>query len=123
MVRVRKPGELTDIEKAALKHELRAGCRNMGVNSIYSAPGQRLRLFDRTAFGLCADCGHFCFAATQYKIRIAACEQREGFLIGLFEDQPIIECSSYYQRGEQDAHDFSKNAWLLDPDEKKVGII
>ena len=118
-VKVRKPGQLTDQEKAILKEQLRAGCRNIGANSIYNAPG----MHPRENFGLCHDCGHFCFAATQYRIRVAACEQREGFLIPLYEDDPILECSSYYQRGEQDAHDYSKNAWLLDPAEKKVGII
>lgn len=122
-MRVRKPGELTDQEKAILKEQLRAGCRNIGANSIYNAPGKQVRMHPRENFGLCHDCGHFCFAATQYRIRVAACEQREGFLIPLYEDDPILECSSYYQRGEQDAHDYSKNAWLLDPAEKKVGII
>ena len=122
-MRVRKPGELTDTEKNTLKIEIRAGCRNMGANSIYLAPGQKVRIHDRESFGLCADCGHFGFMATQYKIKMAVCERADNFLIRLSEDEPIVECTSYYTRDEQDAHDYSKNAWLLDPAEKKVGII
>jgi hypothetical protein len=121
-MKVRKPGEMTDDAKAALKEELRAGCRNMGTNTIYSAPGQRVGMYPRASFGLCADCGHFGFTATQYKIKLAVCEQHDYVMIGLSEDEPIVECSAYYTKGEQDAHDYSKNAWLLDPPEKEMGF-
>jgi hypothetical protein len=122
-MKVRKPGQLTDTEKANLKIEIRAGCRNMGVNSMYSSVAHRVRIYNRKSFGLCHNCGHFGFASTQYKIRYAVCERYEGMLMGLTESEPIIECSGYYQKGEQDAHDYSKNAWLIDTDEPKVGII
>jgi len=122
-MKVRKPGELTDNEKRSLKEEIRAGCRNMGTNTIYSAPGQRVGMHAKASFGLCADCGHFGFVATQYKIKYAVCERYEGCLFPLSEDEPVTECSSYYTKGEQDAHDYSKNAWLLDPPDKKVGMI
>jgi hypothetical protein len=122
-MKVRKPGELTDNEKLNLKVEIRAGCRNMGVNTMYSPPGQRVGMHPRDSFGLCADCGHFAFAATQYTIKWALCEQHEKMLFKLSENDPVIECSAYYTKGEQDAHDYSKNAWLLDPDGNKVGLI
>jgi hypothetical protein len=52
------------------------------------------------------------------------CDEREGIPFGLSADDPVVECSSYYQAGEQDAHDYSKNAWLLDPEvNQKVGLI
>ena len=122
---IRKPGELTDDEKKALREELRAGCRNMGSGSIYSAPGQRVGMFPKANFGLCADCGHFSLIATQYRIKLAVCDQYdETFVIRLSEHEPVSECSSYYTKGEQDAHDYSKNAWILDPETKiKVGLI
>ncbi len=119
---IRKPGELTDVEKVALKEELRAGCRNMGSNSIYNPPGKKVAMFIRASFGLCADCGHFNFIATQYKIRRAVCDQHDFVVVKLSEDEPVAECSSYYTRGEQDAHDYSKNAWLIDPPDAKVGF-
>jgi hypothetical protein len=122
-MKARKPGELTDGEKNRLKEEIRAGCRNIGVNSIYISVSHRAKLYDRSSFGLCATCGHFNFTATQYKIKFALCERHEGHIFRLTESEPVVECSSYYKKGEQDAHDFSKNAWLLDPDERKVGII
>lgn len=122
-MRVRKPGEITDSEKAVLKLELRAGCRNIGRNSIYSPPGQKVSMHKREHFGLCHDCGHFSFTCTQYKVRLAACERYEGMLLPLSEDEPITECSNYYTKGEEDAHDYSKNAWLIDPDEGKVGFV
>lgn len=122
-MRVRKPGEVTDSEKHILKTEIRAGCRNMGVNSIYTSVAHRAKMYNRSSFGLCHDCGHFAFTATQYKIKFALCERYESALFRLSESEPVIECSAYYQKGEQDAHDFSKNAWLLDPDEQKVGMI
>lgn len=121
---IRKPGQLTDSEKANLKTELRAGCRNMGAYSIYSPPGKRVGMFPRASFGLCADCGHFGFIATHYKIRLAVCNQHDYVLIRLSEDEPVTECSAYYTKDEQDAHDYSKNAWLLDPEgERKAGMI
>jgi len=122
-VKVRKPGELADQEKLALKIEIRAGCRNMGVHTMYSAPGQRIGMHPRESFGLCSDCGHFAFACTQYTIKWALCERYESMLFRLAENEPVVECSAYYTKGEQDAHDYSKNAWLLDPDTKKVGLI
>jgi hypothetical protein len=122
-VNVIKPGEMTDIEKAGLKEQIRAGCRNMGTNSMYTPPGQKVGMFIRTSFGLCADCGHFNFIATQYKILRAVCDQHDFVVVRLAEDQPVTECSSYYTKGEQDAHDYSKNAWILDPESKKVGMI
>lgn len=121
-MKIRKPGELTDDAKRTLKEELRAGCRNMGVNTIYSVPGKRVSMHSKELFGLCRDCGHFKFTATQYAIKIAMCDEDEGVKFPLSEDDPVIECSSYYVRGEQDAHDFSKNAWLLDPPEGKLGF-
>lgn len=121
---VRKPGQLTDTEKLNLKLELKAGCRNLGQNSVYSPPGQKVAMFARVSFGLCYDCGHFNFIATQYKIKVAMCDQHDHMAIKLNEDEPVTECSSYYTHGEQDANDYSKNAWLLDPEvTKKVGII
>lgn len=121
---IRKPGQLADAEKADLKKELRAGCRNMGTWSIYTPPGKKVGMFIRASFGLCADCGHFNFIATQYKIKVAICDQHDHMAIRLSENEPVTECSSYYTKDEQDAHDYSKNAWLLDPEEtKKVGII
>ncbi len=119
---IRKPGHLTDDEKASLKEELRAGCRNMGSNSIFSPPGKKVAMFLRASFGLCQDCGHFNFVATQYKIKTAACDQHDFIMIPLSEDEPVTECSSYYTKGERDAHDYSKNAWLLDPPDPKVGF-
>ncbi len=120
---IRKPGELTDDEKKTLKEEMRAGCRNMGSGSIYSAPGQRVGMFPKANFGLCGDCGHFSFIATQYRIRMAICDQYdETFIIRLSEHEPVSECSSYYTKGEQDAHDYSRNAWLLDPARGKAGF-
>jgi hypothetical protein len=123
-MRVTKPGELTDLEKASLKEQLRAGCISIGCDTVYSAPGQRVGMFIRSAFGLCADCGHFNFICTQYKILRAVCDQHDFVVVKLSEDEPITECSSYYTRGQQVAHDYSKNAWLLDPEtKKKVGLI
>ena len=122
-MKITKPGQLTDLEKLALKEQLRAGCRNIGCNTIYSPPGQKVGMFVRSAFGLCADCGHFNFIATQYKILRAVCDQHDFVVVRLSEHEPITECSSYYTRGEQDAHDYSKNAWLLDPPERKMGMI
>jgi hypothetical protein len=95
----------------------------MGVYSMYSSVSHRVRIYDRASFGLCGDCGHFAFTATQYKIKFAMCERHDGFLFGLTEREPVVECSAYYQKGEQDAHDYSKNAWLLDPAQRKVGLI
>ena len=122
---IRKPGELEDHDKRVLKEEMRAGCRNIGSGTIYSAPGQRVGMFPKSTFGLCNDCGHFSFIASQFKIRMAACDQySEVGIIFLSQDDPVSECSSYYTKGEQDAHDYSKNAWLLDPETKaKAGII
>jgi hypothetical protein len=122
-MKVRKPGQLTDDEKGVLKQQLLAGCRNIGAMSVYNAPGQRAVMYDRSSFGLCADCGHFKFTATQYRVLIAMCDETDGIRIPLSEDDPVTDCSSYYKRGEQDAHDYSKNAWLLDMDEtKEVGF-
>lgn len=120
---VRKPHELSEEDKALLKIELRAGCRNIGRSSIYSPPGQRVSMHKRESFGLCHDCGNFAFSCTQYRVKLAACERFENFLIPLNEGDPVVECSNYYTRGEEDAHDYSKNAWLLDPRERKVGMI
>ena len=122
-MKVQKPGEQSDGDKAILKQELRAGCRNMGTDTIYSVPGNRVPIHSKTSFGLCADCGHFAFTATQFKIKIAACEQHEHVMVPLSENEPVVECSSYYMKNEQDAHDYSKNAWILDPADKKVGLI
>jgi hypothetical protein len=122
-MKVLKPGQLTDQEKVMLKAEIRAGCRNMGVNDIYQAPGQKIRMTNRESFGLCYDCGHFGFTATQYKIKFAMCERIDGQVLRLSENEPITECSAYYQADEQDASDYSKNAWLLDPEpEAKAGF-
>jgi hypothetical protein len=124
-MKVQKPGELSDERKKSLREELRAGCRNMGSGSIYTAPGQKVGMFPKANFGLCSDCGHFSFIATQYRIKMAVCDQYdESFVIRLSEDDPVTECSNYFTKGEQDAHDYSKNAWILDPETKeKVGII
>jgi hypothetical protein len=124
-MKVTKPGEITDDSKKVLKEELRAGCMSLRCQSMYHAPGQRVGMFPKSNFGLCGDCGHFSFIATQYRIMLAVCDQYdESFVMRLSEDEPVSECSSYYTKGEQDAHDFSKNAWLLDPEtKKKVGII
>jgi hypothetical protein len=124
-MKVTKPGEITDDSKKVLKEELRSGCMSLRCSSVYHAPGQRVGMFPKANFGLCGDCGHFSFIATQYRIRMAVCDQYdETFVIRLSEDEPITECSSYYTKGEQDAHDYSKNAWLLDFEtKKKVGII
>jgi hypothetical protein len=124
-MKITKPGEITDDNKKALKEELRSGCMSLRCNSMYHAPGQRVGMFPKDNFGLCGDCGHLSFIATQYRIRLAVCDQYDesGFMIRLSEDEPVTECSSYYTKGEQDAHDYSKNAWLLDPPDRKVGII
>jgi len=123
-MKVRKPGHLTDEEKKALKEELRAGCRNVGSGSIYAAPGQRVGMFPKATFGLCGDCGHFSFIASQFRIKMAVCDQYdETFVIRLSQHDPVSECSNYYTKGEQDAHDYSKNAWLLDPPEGKMGFL
>jgi hypothetical protein len=121
---IRKPGELTDPEKKTLKEEMLAGCRNIGTYSLYVSVSHRAKIYNREPFGLCKDCGHFAFTATQYKVKHALCERHERMIFRLTENEPVVECSSYYKRGEQDAHDFSKNAWLIDPEEKKkVGLI
>jgi len=125
-MRVIRPGELTDDHRKTLKEELRSGCMNLRCNSIYNAPGQRVGMFSKGNFGLCGDCGHLSFIATQYRIKLAVCDQYDeaGFMIHLSEDDPVSECSNYYTKGEQDAHDYSRNAWLLDPEtKKKVGLI
>jgi hypothetical protein len=122
---ITKPGEQTDESKKALKEELRSGCMSLRCNSIYNAPGQKVGMFSKRNFGLCSDCGHFSFIATQYRIKMAVCDQYdESFVIRLSEHEPVSECSNYYTKGEQDAHDYSRNAWLLDLDtKKKVGLI
>jgi hypothetical protein len=123
---ITRPGEVTDDNKRVLKEELRSGCMSMRCRTMYHPPGQRVGMFPKVNFGLCGDCGHFSFVATQYRIKFAVCDQYDeaGFMIRLSEDDPVSECSSYYTKGEQDANDYAKNAWLLDPEvRKKVGMI
>ena len=108
-------------DKEGLKGELLDGLNKIKVHSLYDFPSKKLPDQHAKRFGLCRDCAHLMLAASEKRVKVAACKELR---IRLNSSEPVTECS-YYASDETlvDVHDYMMTAALIDiEDVKKVGF-
>jgi len=70
-------------------------------------------------FGLCSDCTHFSFCASEFRVRVAKCSLNN---VGLYDHDPIRTCTDYLKRGQMTLSMMFDMALMLEVDKKIVGF-
>ncbi|MEE9373460.1 MAG: hypothetical protein V3V00_10445 [Saprospiraceae bacterium] len=94
-------------EKAAMKDNI----YRAGEKYASKGPSNDERRSRFAKYGLCRDCENFSFASSEFDIRFCRCTALRLFLSG---NEPITECTSYWQRGSMSLYDMMSQAIILD---------
>lgn len=94
-------------ERAAMKDNIyRTGEKFGGTG-----PSNAERRSRFAKYGLCRDCENFSFASSEFDIRFCRCTALRLLLSG---NEPITDCTSYWQRGTMTLYDMMTQAIILD---------
>lgn len=104
-----KLSELEEKDKEQVNDTIEAAVAQIG-GDMWDAP-----CLTRTAgYGLCSKCGNFKFAATEFAVRFAYCNQQYENPMPLSTREPILECSEYDERGRLTLREMGAIATLID---------
>jgi len=71
-------------------------------------------------YGLCKDCSYFAYAASEFKVRAAFCQD---FKIRLYDNDPVRECTAYECKTTATLDTMVDMATLIDAPKRKAGFI
>jgi hypothetical protein len=121
----KKLADLDGAEKAKIDSEIDIYSIPVGIMDRYGDHNDNSFVTALKKYGLCGKCKHMRYASSQFRIRKAYCYNftEHGHTMFLYDNDPIVECTQFDQRGVMDLYDMKQIAWLIDPPRDKIGLI
>ncbi len=110
-----KISDMEEKERTALDNQIRRAAAPLIDDEYTSRIHERPKLLEQ--YGLCATCIDIAFVATEFRIRLAACESHVSSVHGdflLHSEDPITECTHYNERGRLSLRDMTSIATIIE---------
>lgn len=115
----KKVSDMEEKDQTSLQNDIRRAASPLMEDEWSTDASERPKSLE--AYGLCSTCNAISFVASEFRVRLVACDTHQSSVHGdfiLHTSDPIKECTHYNERGRLSLNDMASMAILIDPNPK-----